>query len=175
MKKSIVLSTIVLFSSQILLPTVAIAETNQQNTTDSNNQNQVMIPTDSSQVEDENTVSSEKDNNISEESSKHNSVVTPSENNKTDHSISLEENTSISNDTTDKIVKNEDEDSKVDNSFSNNEKSKFTQGISLGKIQVVDQYQTYIDPITGVKPGELTVSVPVTVSEEGISDAYIVI
>lgn len=60
MKKSIVLSTIVLFSSQILLPTVAIAETNQQNTTDSNNQNQVMIPTDSSQVEDENIVSSEK-------------------------------------------------------------------------------------------------------------------
>ncbi|EGO2749759.1 InlB B-repeat-containing protein (plasmid) [Enterococcus faecalis] len=175
MKKSIVLSTIVLFSSQILLPTVAIAETNQQNTTDSNNQNQVMIPTDSSQVEDENTVSSEKDNNISEESSKHNSVVTPSENNKTDHSISLEENTSISNDTTDKIVKNEDEDSKVDNSFSNNEELKSTQGISLGKIQVVDQYQTYIDPITGVKPGELTVSVPVTVSEEGISDAYIVI
>ncbi|EGO7919471.1 hypothetical protein FFQ45_002810, partial [Enterococcus faecalis] len=96
-------------------------------------------------------------------------------NNKTDHSISLEENTSISNDTTDKIVKNEDEDSKVDNSFSNNEELKSTQGISLGKIQVVDQYQTYIDPITGVKPGELTVSVPVTVSEEGISDAYIVI
>ncbi len=60
-------------------------------------------------------------------------------------------------------------------SLSNNEELKSTQGISLGKIQVVDQYQTYIDPITGVKPGELTVSVPVTVSEEGISDAYIVI
>lgn len=49
------------FFSQMLLPTVAIAETNQQNTTDSNNQNQVMIPIDSSQVEDENTVSSEKE------------------------------------------------------------------------------------------------------------------
>lgn len=107
MKKSIVLSTIVLFSSQILLPTVAIAETNQHNTTDSNNQNQVMIPADSSQVEDENTVSSEKDNNISEESSKHNSAITPSESNQADQSISFEENTSISNDTTQVVNDND--------------------------------------------------------------------
>lgn len=164
MKKLVFISMlVVLLSSYIILPIIAIAESTQQNTTDSSNQNQVITSDDRSQVGDKDTVSSEKDNNASEEIYKNDTAVNSSENNKTDNSVASEESTSVSNAPSDQIVENKDKDLKT------------AQGISLGKIQVVDSYQTYIDPITGVKPTELTISIPVTVSKEGISDAYVVI
>ncbi|EKL7558970.1 hypothetical protein PSN82_002616 [Enterococcus faecalis] len=95
MKKSIVLNTVVLISSYIILPTVAIAESNQQNTTDSSNQNQITTSSDISQVDNKDIVSSEKDNNTLEESTKQDSMKDTTESTEESNEISEGEENSL--------------------------------------------------------------------------------
>ncbi|MFG5502003.1 hypothetical protein ACFJYO_16570, partial [Enterococcus faecalis] len=78
----------VLISSYIILPTVAIAESSQQNMTDSSNQNQITTASDISQVDNKDIVSSEKDNNTLEESTKQDSMKDTTESTEESNEIS---------------------------------------------------------------------------------------